>query len=153
MIDPVQDEIDYRQLEWLASMFDEWLVDNEEAREIQRHLPPRVAAEVAELPPGFHGVAPALAFRSSPETLETAHAVFVSARRFIGQVMDGSVSHPSFRVDRHRPSDEKTGQDVSEDDLRAEVAAMKDQMDRLEAMLATLIEVAERDGQSRLRAG
>lgn len=127
-----QAEIDHRTLEWAAGLFDDWLATNEEAQEIQRHLPPHLTAEVVALPPGLHGSAASLAFQASPETLSTSHAVLSSARQVIGRMMDGSVSHPPLRVEP-TTSDETTRAEVG-DGLEVRVCALEERLERLERL-------------------
>lgn len=150
MAEPAADEISYRSLEWAAGMFDQWIDVNEEAQEIQRHLPPAVAERVHALPAGMQGLASSLALQTNPDTVIVSHAILASARRIIGSMMTGSVSHPLFRV--VTKTDAENGAGVGED-LASEVAELKAQMDRLEQMMETLIEIAERTERSELRAG
>lgn len=134
MAAPAGDEISYRTLEWAAGMFDQWIAVNEEAQDIQRHLPPAVAERVHSLPAGMQGLGPTLALQTNPDTVIVSHAILASARRIIGSMMNGSVSHPLFMM--ILKTDAGNGASMARD-FEAEVH-------RLEARVAELEGLQER---------
>lgn len=146
--EPARDEIGYRALEWTLSIVRDWLAVNEEAQALQAQMPPAVREHLAQLPPGFAALAPAMSTTINPESLILAHAVLSSSKSQLRSLIDsGSLSHRVLRLVGNTEM-EKMRAGVG-DGLEARVEALEESLRRMNEKLSRIVELLEDEGSDR----